>query len=709
MKDETLYYTLSDDPAQNHQLFSSHANYIDDNRPISRAKAFDRTFVDYHTNLSIRGEFNYGDYEFFRENERMPTTPHETMRLSNKAYQKVGPIRNVIDLMGDFGCQGIRLIHPNKSVERFYDRWFEYVRGKEVSERFLNQLYRLGIVFLRRWLGTVSPMVESDMKRIHGEKIDLRLLTPKYREIPLKYTSLNPMAIRIIGGELASSFLGKPLYALTIPTSLSSELARLNRENRDNQFDELLQDPDVKKILGGQAKEVILNPDEIEVFEYKKDDWEIWPRPMIDSILDDVMMLAKMKLADRAALDGVISSVRLWRLGYINESHPTHSIFPTQVGIRKLRSVLANTGNGPIDIVWGPELDFKESESKIYQVLGSQKYDAIWDSIYDGLGVPPALRSSKSLSGQTNAFISLKNLIERLEYGRTLLTRFWMKEIRIVQKAMGFQAPAKVVYNEIIINDESAEKKLLIDLVDRNVISEEAVQERFGYIPDIETIRVKREDRKRSRRKYPPKASPFHNPDKDHELRKLILQSGGVAPSELGLELEKRREGDKTLLERKGGVEDKRKKVPANPGRPDNVIETSKRAPKRIQPRSRGFVDLFLWAQSAQDSIANFTLKPFLTVFEKKNIRSLSNEQFDQYENAKFALLSKIEPFTEVTEECVYQLLNVGAALDLEMVAIAGELVNQFANVHLRQPNIDEMRHIQAAAYAVKFEQNNEE
>ena len=35
------------------------------------------------------------------------------------AYDKVGIIRNIIDLMGDFGCQGINIVHENKSVEKF--------------------------------------------------------------------------------------------------------------------------------------------------------------------------------------------------------------------------------------------------------------------------------------------------------------------------------------------------------------------------------------------------------------------------------------------------------------------------------------------------------------------------------------------------------------------------------------------------------------
>ena len=67
-------------------------------------------------------------------------------------------------------------------------------------------------------------------------------------------------------------------------------------------------------------------------------------------------MLEKMKLADLAALDGAISNVRLWRIGDLD-----HKIIPTKAAINKLRDILAsNVGGGTMDLVWGPEIDFKE-------------------------------------------------------------------------------------------------------------------------------------------------------------------------------------------------------------------------------------------------------------------------------------------------------------------------------------------------------------
>ena len=97
--------------------------------------------------------------------------------------------------------------------------------------------------------------------------------------------------------------------------------------------------------------------------------------------------------------------------------------------------------------------------------------------------------------------------------------------------------------------DEAAEKQLLINLWDRDIISNETILELFGRLPNIERSRVNRENKDRNNDSMPEKASPYHNPDKEHEYKKILLQGGGVAPSEIGLELKERKQSEPTRLE----------------------------------------------------------------------------------------------------------------------------------------------------------------
>ena len=229
---------------------------------------------------------------------------------------------------------------------------------------------------------------------------------------------------------------------------------------------------------------------------------------MIYAILDDIVMLEKMRLADMSALDGAISNIRLWTLGSLD-----HKILPNKAAINKLRDILAsNVGGGTMELVWGPELSFQESNSEVYKFLGSEKYTSVLNSIYAGLGVPPTLTGmANNGGGFTNNFISLKTLVERLQYGRDQLITFWEKELEIVRQAMGFRYKAHIHFDQMTLADEAAEKNLLIQLADRDIISHETLLERFKEIPQIENIRIKRELAKRDT-VGPDKAGPFHPP-----------------------------------------------------------------------------------------------------------------------------------------------------------------------------------------------------
>ena len=94
----------------------------------------------------------------------------------------------------------------------------------------------------------------------------------------------------------------------------------------------------------------------------------------------------------------------------------------------------------------------------------------------------------------------------------------------MVQQAMGFRFPAEMHFDSIILSDEAAQKQLLMQLADRDIISQETLLERFREIPNIERIRVRRETRERAKDSSSPrKAGPFHNPQHSDDVAKLAM------------------------------------------------------------------------------------------------------------------------------------------------------------------------------------------
>lgn len=581
-----------------------------------------RNFIDIEPNRSVKPGFTRRDYDAFRPEEAVPNEQRRIIKMCMEAYDKVGIIRNIIDLMGDFGSQGIQIVHRDKSVEKFYQQWFKSVNGKERSERFLNNLYKCGNVIIYRSYAKVTPQLNNYMKAISND-IKVEIPNMDKNVIPWRYNFFNPLTVSMKDGNL-SLFMG--LKDFTIKAD--SFLDKFQSGNIPNHVLDSLPQNIKQSLLKGE-RQIPLDAERLSIFYYKKDDWRQWANPMIYAILDDIIMLEKMRLADLSALDGAISNIRLWTLGNLE-----YKILPNKAAINKLRDILAsNVGGGTMELVWGPELSFKESSSEVYKFLGSEKYTSVLNSIYAGLGVPPTLTGMATNGGGfTNNFISLKTLVERLQYGRDQLAQFWEKELEIVRKAMGFRYKAHIQFDQMTLSDEAAEKNLLIQLADRDIISHETLIERFKEIPDIERIRLRREMEKRDT-VGPPKASPFHNANQQFELKKIDKQAK---------------------------VAKQNSPKPSNPnGRPLLKQDTNVRKQRVDKPKSKpGVAELLVWSENAMTSIANIIVDPYLHSLKKSNLRQLTKSEVKQLEKIKLDIFTNLDPLSSVSNEDIVSILK---------------------------------------------------
>ena len=194
--------------------------------------------------------------------------------MADQIYNRVGLVKNVIDLMGDFASQGIRLVHPNKRIQRFYKNWFEKVKGEERSERFLNHLYRTGNIVINRQTAKISLKVADEMYKAKASPdfiINSDDMPVEKREIPWIYTFLDPRIVDISGAAL-SSFVKNKTYTITIPAGLRKLINAPRNDGERRIIDQL----PLSIIEAAKDKKPFpLDPDKTLVFHYKKDDWKI--------------------------------------------------------------------------------------------------------------------------------------------------------------------------------------------------------------------------------------------------------------------------------------------------------------------------------------------------------------------------------------------------------------------------------------------------
>lgn len=675
--DNQLYVTWGNEE-QKQQAYISTASNINSYTGIQKSQADwgRQTYIGIEPQRSVRPEFTRMDYDSFRPGEATPTQQKRIMKECMLAYDRVGIVRNIIDLMSDFGSQGMQIYHPNPSIEKFYRKWFTQIGGYDRTERFLNYLYRCGNVIVRRRYAKLSRDNEREIVRAtSAEMVEIELPEAKKREIPWKYDFINPLSVDI--SDMGMNALGKPEYVLNLSKYSYKSLLQ-SQQNNTSVYNTL--PSDIRSRIEKGENKIPLDPANTMLFFYKKDDWQFWANPMIYAILDDIKMLEKMKLADLAALDGAISNVRLWTIGDLE-----HKIIPTRAAIDKLRDILAsNVGGGTMDMVWGPELKFTESQSQVYRFLGKEKYDPVLTSIYAGLGIPPTLTGvSTGGGGFSNNYISLKTLIERLEYGREIVTAFWKHEIEIIRKAMGFRLPAQIHFNSVILSDESIERKLLIDLADRDIISNETLLERFGELPTIEKVRVNREDKNRQAENAPDKASPYHNPNHKKDLEKMNKQG------EINLKLKKEDQKNKPKQNNQQQIRDS--------GRPDGAIDEEPRKRRRVNPRTSA--SDILWAVEAQEKISEIINPIMLEHFSKADVRSLTKEEAKNIDFLKTVVFANLQLGQEVNANIVNGIINSNKSIPVSFNNAVESGIADFIEVNSRNPNINELKIIKASAF----------
>ena len=719
---DDAYVTWGDDLVGKQEALRKASASLEEFTLVDKTVGNRRYNVDYSNiagpNISGRPGLTKSDYYNFRPDEATPEKLKDILRRAEHIYQRVGLVKNVIDLMGDFASQGIRLVHRDKRIERFYRRWFKKVNGKDRSERFLNNLYKSGNIVIDRRTAKINTKITEKLYKALGEadlvNPDLSHQVVEKKEIPWKYTFIDPVFVDVTAGPLAS-FLTEKRYELLVPGTLRKIISSPKSEAEQEVVNSL--PPQIVEAARSK-KPYPLDPNRTLVFHYKKDDWQSWAYPMIHAIMDDITVIEKLKLADMAALDGAISNIRIFKLGSLE-----HRIAPTKAATAKLAAILGNnTGGGTMDLIWGPDIELIESNTNVHQFLGESKYIPHLNAVYAGLGIPPTLTGTFGAAGTTNNFISLKTLTQRLQYGRDVLIEFWEHEISLIQQAMGFRYPAKIEFDRMDLSNEDSEKALLVQLADRSLISDELLQTRFGFDPEIEKSRLNKELRERQSSRMVPKSGPWFDPQLENSLKKIALQIGLATPSQVGLDLEKKKSGEKTALELKQPsspkptqlAKDSPESLPVSPGqpgqpgqgRPKNSTDQQKRKTKEFSPQTGA--GLMIWAAKAQEAISEVVNPLMLEFYQKKNLRSLSASESKEIESLKTKLLFSIDPYSKIDKDTI--LAKMSAVDSVLSQRICGEYYSWLKTISadIMEPlSVEDQKQAKASFYYMVYNHIN--
>jgi hypothetical protein len=627
-----------------------------------------------------------GSHTAFKRNTQVA---HRKMALCVSAYKGFGLAKNVIDLMANFASEGLKIKHPNKTIERFLNRWAFHVGLNVVVKNILRYYYKYGNVFTYRTLGEIDDNTYTKLKRSRAktsnglpgfrpvfsaidpvdnpqqsERIEDAQKESKKpvgkRQIPWRYTLLNPFQMELRG----TKFFGGQRWVFVLDTQTVSEIHR-NMLRTKNTYVDFLDESDINlppefkktsKELSKDAPDsenpdprvVELDQTKLYTMHYMKDDHEDWAEPLLWPVMADIFYKNKLRQMDLSVCDSVINAVTIFKLGNIKEGY-----IASEAHMSKFAELL-RTPTQAMNMVWNDAIAIESNYPPVEKILGIGKYESVDRDILRGIGIPDSLIGGAAKGNFATGFLGVRTLLERLEEGRETVIRWLMKELQLLVETLGIRKMPSIRFGKMSLRDEKAEKQLIIQLLDRNIISIEAVLEAFGEEFELELERLKDEDRIREQTGLLQKHSPYVDPINDMTTEEQMKK-------ESEQKLKEQRMMQKFKQQEQKGQQDKAK--PNSKGDPGRPVNTGTPQEKKRETKPQGMAWILEYEKAKAlavphvSAVEKIVAKCVLKSLGKKNLRSLTKHEAKGIEEITFAVASQTFGGANVTKNKVLSIL----------------------------------------------------
>lgn len=412
----------------------------------------------------------------------------EAIDIVQRAYGAVGIIKNAIDVQAELANDGIFLDGGTKRARDFFTAWFGTIDLDSCKEQYFREYYKSGNVFFYR--------IDGEIKFDSFDKYPSKLKNIRVK-IPLKYTLLNPYDISC-NGDLSFSITsyGKVLS--------SKEIRRLKSPitDKDKNLRNSLPKDVLKRIDSSNGFEAQifypLEPSNLILSFYKKQDYEPFAIPMVWPVLRDVNMKIEMKKLDAAAMRMVDQIVLLITMGAEPDKGGVNDRY-----MKELKELLANGSVGRVLVSdWTTKADFLIPD--LNKVLGKEKYEVLNQDIKEGL--QNILNLEGTYSGLST---KLKIFMKTLQEGRRrFLTDFLKPQMELIGERLGFKKIPEPKFKEIDFENKEALQRVALRLYELGAITPQQLMEVFdnGIYPLGEEIKDSQEEFIEDRKKG------FYNP-----------------------------------------------------------------------------------------------------------------------------------------------------------------------------------------------------
>lgn len=601
----------------------------------------------------------------------------DKISLCRSAYYNVGIVGNVIDIMTDFALEGFMIAHESEAAERLFVRWAKKVKLYETMEEILRNVFRDGNVPIIHYNASVSADSVSKMKKaVAGRACAADLFsTPEAEDavIPYKFRVLDVLKLKEDGMDI---FGRQQYYYLFDGDDVLNTLKKKDPETQ--QLVEALR-KQMGDLVWQKFKTTGYFPlPDLDIIFYKKDAYSTWAIPMLWRVIDDLKFKTTLRNMDISIAESITNAVQIFKIGDVK-----NGFRPTPAMYTKLMDMLRNPSKSKT-IVWDDLISLESDYPNTGQILGSDKYDEVNADLLAGIGISPVL-VGKEGGAYANSFLSCRTLLERLETARNKALRWIEPYLLQVTRALKFRKPPHVKFANMSLRDETAEKKMLLELADRNVISYRTLIEHFGENFDIEIRRMRKEDdlRKRMEEKYP------------NTLKKL----GKFGPTDQGL-------GDEKEIPSQQGSQGDKGGRPENEGKPGAPVDKQE-VQRDTKPKGMAASELRSLRKEAYKAFMQIKKVIAKQVADSRDVSvsELNDVEVSEIGNISMEVMARFEDIKNINQnnivDAVFYRITAPAKLDRCVKQVYKQLLKRYRKRTGKTPSEKQRDKLRSSAWSI--------
>ncbi len=478
------------------------------NEFLANASTSDLLIVKSESAHTHRSPHHFGPVNFDGSTSRFRSaTESEVIKqrigACREAYENAGLIANSVDLMVDFSVESMQIVHENKAIQRFYWQWARQINLPVVVEQMIKSYFVDSNVPVLAFRGRISPgevrKFRKTTARREGSSSAIKFFTEpdvtRRRIIPYKYAILDVLRLHIEGADL----LGNLVFEYDLDIEDKKRLSDPSEQKSDLMLKlrTAIGEKDFLRLV--DTGRLHIDPSRVSMIHYKKDGYRRWANPFLWRIIDDLKFKKALRDMDISVIESVINTLTIIGLG------DTVGGFPATPEMLTAFAKLLKTNTKSPYLVWNDLIKVIAEYPPVSDILGEEKYEQVNTELRQSLGIPEVILSGAGKGNFANSFIAVKTLVERLESARQAVVRWLESQLLIVAQAMDFRKPASIKLRHMSLSDQEAQKRLMLEMVDRGMISYQTCTEAFGENFEIEVQRMKEEDtfRRKNEAKFP--------------------------------------------------------------------------------------------------------------------------------------------------------------------------------------------------------------